>query len=73
MPTDMRHVFSSTIERIGYDPDTSELIVQWKDKKGRVSAYEGVAPDKAFQIMNAPSVGEALHRSIKPNHKHRYL
>lgn len=68
---EMREVYSSHVDSIGYDPEKHELIVRWA--KGKVSAYEGVTPDHAEQIMNAPSIGQALNESIKGAFKHRYL
>jgi hypothetical protein len=76
---EMRRVFSSQIEQIGYDPTRQELVVQWKARKlepqGQTSVYGNVNPDKARQIMNAESVGKALHEMVKSQpqqHPHRY-
>lgn len=66
-----KSVFSSTAQSIGWDEDAQELLVTWKD--GRVSAYEGVDEGTALALANAPSVGQMLHREIKPSFKHRYV
>lgn len=71
MAVEMRSVFSSHIDSIGYNPDTRDLVVKWK--KGRLSAYAEVTPDKARSVINAPSVGEAISEFVKPFHSHRYL
>jgi hypothetical protein len=66
-----KNVFSSHIERIGYDSDKNEMLVYWRN--GRVSAYEGVDEQTANQAANAPSVGQFLHGEIKSYFKHRYV
>lgn len=68
---EMRHVYSSHVASIGYDPDSSELHVTYQN--GKTSVYESVPPGKADQVMSAPSIGEALHRFIRGQHEHRYL
>lgn len=68
----MRHPFSNSVAEIGHDPDTGELVVVWK-KSGKTSVYAGVSAEKAKSVMNAPSVGEAVHAQIKPHHEHRYF
>lgn len=75
MALEMKQPFSDTVASIGFDAETSELVVDWKDvkegKPGR-SVYVGVTPEIARQVMNAPSVGSAIHNFIKPQHQHRY-
>lgn len=66
----MRHVFSSTVSRIGHDQATQELHVEWT--RGKTSIYKGVPAEKAQQVMNAASVGQALHTMIKGQHEHVY-
>ena len=70
MTAQMRNVFSSTIQQIGHDPADNSLYVLWNN--GKTSVYEGVPSDLAQQVMNAPSVGSALHASVKMNFPHRY-
>ena len=75
MALEMRQPFSDTVAEIGYNADTSELVVKWKDvREGKpdTSVYAGVTPEIAKQVMNAPSVGSAIHQFIKPKHAHRY-
>jgi hypothetical protein len=64
-------VFSSHVQAVGYNAETGELEVYWKN--GRISAYEGVDEGTALALANAPSVGKMLHQEIKPNYAHRYL
>lgn len=71
MPLEMKSVFSSDVSEIGYDDAKSELVVAWL--KGRVSAYSGVPPEVANEVMNAASVGSALYTTIKPTYAHRYI
>lgn len=70
MTATMRNVFSSRVNMVGHDPETNQLVVQWK--RGKTSIYDGVPADLAFQVMNAPSVGQAIHNQIKPKYAHRY-
>lgn len=66
----MKPVYSSHVREIGHDATTDELVVVWGT--GRRSVYKGVSAEKAGTIMNAPSVGEALHRMVKGIHPHEY-
>lgn len=72
---EMRSVYSSNVNRIGYDAATQELHVEWRAKKGqapKVSVYDGVPAHVARQVMNAPSIGEALAGAVKGSFGHRY-
>ncbi len=71
MTTWTRNVFSSMVNEIGWDDETSDLIVTWNN--GRKSAYAGVSEDVALALSNAPSVGNMINSEIKPNYQHRYL
>ncbi len=71
MPPAMRNVYSSTVDRAGYAPETNELHVVWKG--GKTSVYSDVSPVKADEVLNSWSVGKAIHRQIKGAHEHRYL
>ena len=66
-----KSVFSSVATDVGYDPDTQELTVTWKN--GRTSAYSGVPEDVAVNLSNAPSVGQLINGSIKNQFSHRYI
>lgn len=64
----LRPVFSSHIDRIGYDEDTKELHVAFQGSRNRpprIAVYHGVPYDLAHGVLNAPSIGMAMHRSIR--------
>ena len=65
----MREVYSSTVERIGYEDGV--LRVEWA-KSGKVSLYHGVPEKLANEVMNAPSIGSALRSLIQPGYRHAY-
>lgn len=69
MPADMKTVLSSHVWQIGYDADAQELHVKYvPDRKhpgGRLVTYHGVPPDTAQDVIDAPSIGQALITSIK--------
>ena len=66
-----KSVFSSNVSEIGYDDETQELLVTWKN--GRKSAYAGVPEGLADQVSRAGSVGGMLNSDIKPFFGHRYV
>jgi len=66
-----RSVFSSMVSEVGYDSDTSELLITWA-KSGKVSVYLDVPEDVADQCARAPSVGNFVNSVIKPFYQHRY-
>jgi len=55
---------------VGYDDDTGEMLVLWKD--GKTSAYGGVSPQEVDRISRSHSVGAEIHASIKGKYSHRY-
>lgn len=64
----MRRVFSSHVERVGYDPDTQELHVHFRGSRNtpdRLVVYRDVPPHKGNAVLNAPSIGTALHFNIR--------
>jgi len=65
-----QNVFSSNVSEVGYDSDTSELLVTWQS--GKQSAYKGVPEDVALRLANAPSVGQMINDEIKPYYSHSY-
>lgn len=67
----MKSVFSSHVSTIGYDPESRELHVQYRD--GKRAAYVDVPPETAHNVMNAPSIGNALHAHVRGKFTHRYL
>ena len=70
MPVTMRDVFSSHVDKIGYDPGASELVVTWDS--GKTSIYTGVPAGVAENVMNSWSVGKALTETVKGQYGHRY-
>ena len=65
-----KDVYSSNVSKIGYDPETKDLIITWS--KGKQSIYSNVPEELAEQLANAPSVGSMLNGEIKPYYSHRY-
>lgn len=68
----MREVYSSRVARIGYEDGV--LRVEWvkAGKNGGVSVFSDVPPKLADQVMNAPSIGQALRLSIEGQFPHGY-
>lgn len=64
---EMVAVVSSNIEAIGYYPQESKLIVQFKSN-GYVYAYDNVDTALHKAMMAAESHGKFLAKHIKPNH-----
>jgi hypothetical protein len=67
----MKRVFSSYIEWIGYDDKDGSLHVQYQN--GKTSIYENVPMGTAMDVINAPSVGTAIHSLIRGKFSHKYL
>jgi len=67
---EMRRVFSSHVEEIGYDAEKQELHVKYRD--GRTSVHDGVSQATADRVLSAPSIGTALHQHVRGKHGHRY-
>lgn len=66
----MRGVHSSHVDRIGWDAETQELVVQWDS--GKTSIYSGVPHGVADSVQNSWSVGKALTSDVKGKYPHRY-
>lgn len=66
-----RDVYSTMVSEVGYDDETQELMIRWKN--GRVSAYQGVDEGTALRLSKAPSVGTAVNGEIKNRFPHRYV
>jgi hypothetical protein len=64
-----RHVFSSNIRSVGYDPQTAVLEVKFHNN--RVYQYLDVPPEEFDALMAAESKGRFLNRVIKPQHPYR--
>lgn len=71
MSTWSRAVYSSMVSEVGYDTDTNELIVTFRN--GRMAAYQGVTEDQALSLATAPSVGNMLNTEIKGRFPFRYV
>lgn len=67
----MQSVYSSHVNKVGYDPQQRELLVEWDT--GRVSAYADVPPDVADEAVNAWSVGTFLNNEVKGRYRHSYV
>jgi hypothetical protein len=48
-------VISSNLMAMGYDPNSGELQVQFRN--GRIYSYQGVPPEIYDALINAPSKG----------------
>lgn len=59
-------VQSTNIDSIGYDRDSRELRVRFKN--GATHDYVGVEPDKHSGLMSADSHGGYFNEHIKPHH-----
>ena len=67
---EMRRVFSSHINRVGYDEESRELRVEFSN--GSIVVYGGVSPETGGGVIAAPSIGEELYRAVKRQHDFRY-
>lgn len=59
---DLQPVISSNIVAIGYDPETRELVIQFKAARFR---YADVPPEIHSDLMGAESIGSYFARTIK--------
>jgi hypothetical protein len=66
---DLKPVFSSNIEAVGYDNGT--LYVKWNS--GKISSYAGVPQDVAEKASNSWSVGSFIRQEIIPAYSHSYV
>lgn len=71
MPLQMRSVFSSHVDNIGYDPENRELHVKYS--KGQYAVYKDIPEDVAKNVLGSASIGEALHEHVKGKFEHEYL
>jgi hypothetical protein len=67
----MRNVFSSHVNQIGYDEDSGELHVTFSS--GKTAVYQNVPAKVAKDVIEAPSIGEAMWRSIRGQYSFGYL
>jgi hypothetical protein len=71
----MRRVFSSHVDAIGFDEETGELHVTFqgtKNRPARTATYQGVPLEVARDVIRAPSIGMALHQSIRGQYPFSY-
>lgn len=65
-------VESSNVSALGYDEKTSRMAVQFKN--GGMYHYEGVDPKTASGVMEAKSIGAAVHQTlVRGNFKYERL
>lgn len=68
-----RNVFSSSVNRVGYDHETTSLLAEWR-RTGRISAYGPDFPYDEFEKgSKIVSVGNWLKSQVAPKYQHRYL
>ena len=67
----MRSVFSSHIDAIGYDAESGEFFVRYKS--GKTSVFGDVTPEEAADINGSASIGQAVHRVLRGKKSHGYL
>lgn len=68
---EMKQVYSSHVDEIGYDDEKEELVVKFSG--GRTAVYEGVPVTVAANVMSAASIGRALAGSVRGRYRHRYI
>ena len=56
-------VISSNLMAMGYDPNSGELQVQFRN--GRIYSYQNVPPEIYDALMNAPSKGTFFAYNIR--------
>jgi len=57
-------VESSSVSRVGYDSETFELEVEFRN--GRSYRYQQVPVAVYRLLLQAPSIGEFVNRQVKP-------
>lgn len=70
MPPLLQSVYSSNVEKLGHDPETGELHVQWSS--GKTSIYSNVPTQVAEDVRTSWSVGQAVNQMVKGKFQHRY-
>ena len=60
----IKPVQSSSINTIGYEPDTQTLHVEFAS--GRAYHYKGVSPEEHDALLNAKSIGAHFSKFIRP-------
>ena len=71
MAVNSKMVYSSHVNRIIYDPEARQLSVEYKN--GKTSVHKDVPHETARSVMEAPSIGKALHDHVRGKFAHSYL
>lgn len=66
----MKRVYSSHIDRVGWDDEAGQLHVHFSN--GTEGFYE-VPVEVARSVLQAPSIGEELHRVVRGSYGFTYL
>lgn len=61
-----RPVDSSNVEQVGWDRHKGMYVTY---KSGATYLYHGCTYQRAVACSNAPSVGQYIHKVIKPNYE----
>lgn len=64
----MQQVNSSDLEEIGYDADTSTLVVEFKS--GNTYRYSEVPQSVYDDLINSSSIGKYFNQFIKGNYSY---
>lgn len=70
MPPEMRNVWSSHIERVGYDEEARELHIVYAN--GSHVVHRDVPPEVGRDVLTAPSIGSEVWRSVRGRFGHTY-
>jgi len=63
-PIRRRHVESSAVRSIGYDPGNWVLQIEFDNRQ--VYNYFRVPPEEYAGLLNAGSIGKYVNREVKP-------
>jgi hypothetical protein len=69
--TKMVPVVSSSINSVGFDPETSNLYVAFNN--GSTYEYEGVPPEIFAELVNSMSIGAYLNKNIRNRYPFRRI
>ena len=64
---ELKHVESSVIRSIGYDPVTAVLHVEFRS--GRAYRYLNVPSEQHAALMAAESIGRYFNQEIRPRYR----
>lgn len=66
---ELKPVKSSNIAKVGYDPESQELQIEFKG--GALYAYDAVPQEIATALENAESIGKHFHANVRDKFKTR--